>query len=227
MSQENEDSNETEKNNLETINQSLKSLFNYIKQSVGINENVIANQSKMKRIVNNTKNNLIDHKNTIDSEVNQQIRETEINNSRTKRIYAYNYIVLIVIFTIISCLCLKTLNNMNLLPNLFYNFLLLLIISISIMYCIGLYLDISKRDPIYFDKYVFAPPRIDTPSEIKNAEKIKALEKAQANLNSCNNEDCCHSGSTKWDTSLNKCVEIKETATDGFNNIFTNFGSEI
>ena len=29
------------------------------------------------------------------------------------------------------------------------------------------------------------------------------------------------------DPSINKCIEIKEIATDGFNNIFTNFGSKI
>lgn len=219
--------NESENNNLETINQSLNSLFQYIKQSIGVNENVIANQSRMKQIVNTTKNDLMNHKNNIDSEVKQQIRETELNNSRTKRIYAYNFIFLIIILTIIVCLGFRTLNNMTLLSNFFYNFLLLLVIGLSSIYCLSLYLDIVKRDPIYFDKYVFAPPRVDTPQEIANAEKIKALEKSQANLNSCNNEDCCHSETTKWDPSINKCVEIKETATDGFNNIFTNFGSKI
>lgn len=227
MAQENQTSNDSENNNLENINQSLNSLFQYIKQSVGINENVIANQTKMKHIVNTTKNDLMNRKNNIDSEVKQQIRQTEMNNSRTKRIYAYNYIFLIVIFTIVICLGIKSLNNMNLLSNFFYNFLLLFFIAICSLYCINLYLDIVKRDPIYFDKYVFAPPRVDTPQEILNAEKIKALERSQANLNSCNNEDCCHAESTKWDPSINKCIEIKETATDGFNNIFTNFGSKI
>lgn len=223
MAQENESGN----TNLETINQSLTSLFQYIKQSVGVNENVIANQSRMKEIVNTTKNELINHKNNIDSEVKQQIRETELNNSRTKRIAAYNYIFFIIIFTIIISLGFRTLNNMNLLSNFFYNFLLLLVIGLSCIYCISLYLDIAARDPIYFDKYVFAAPRVDTPQEIANAEKIKALEKAQANLTSCSNEDCCHGETTKWDPSINKCVEVKETATDGFNNIFTTFGSKI
>ena len=162
MAQENQTSNDSENNNLENINQSLNSLFQYIKQSVGINENVIANQTKMKHIVNTTKNDLMNRKNNIDSEVKQQIRQTEMNNSRTKRIYAYNYIFLIVIFTIIICLCFKSLNNMNLLSNFFYNFLLLFVIAICSLYCIHLYLDIVKRDPIYFDKYVFAPPRVDT-----------------------------------------------------------------
>lgn len=224
MAQENNDS---ENNNLENINKSLKSLFQYIKQSVGINESVIANQTKMKNIVNTTKNDLMNKKNNIDSDVKQQIRQTEMNNSRTKRIKAYNYIFLIIIFTIIICLGLRSLNNMNLVPTLFYNFLLLFIISISIIYNITLYLDIIKRDPIYFDKYVFAPPRIDTAREILNAEKLKSLEKSKANLNSCNNGECCQIETTKWDPSINKCIEIKETATDGFNNIFTNFGSKI
>ena len=136
MAQENQTSNDSENNNLENINQSLNSLFQYIKQSVGINENVIANQTKMKHIVNTTKNDLMNRKNNIDSEVKQQIRQTEMNNSRTKRIYAYNYIFLIVIFTIIICLCFKSLNNMNLLSNFFYNFLLLFVIAICSLYCI-------------------------------------------------------------------------------------------
>ena len=223
---EENDSN-TSSLNLEDIKTTLSTIFGTLTSSTALSKDVITNQKKMSTYLDNEQTRLSNEKEQIDTEVDHMKREAILNDTRKKRTMAYNYILIVFVLTMALGLLLnylkKSFNFM--IPYFLFNFLIVLTLSGGLIYMINLYLDIIKRDPIYYDKLVFSPPPETTQDDIDEATKQAEL-KASALAKICQNGDCCDKETNAWDTDKGLCVPIinneNEQIQDTFINIFKN-----
>jgi len=225
---ENESSN-TSSLNLENINSSLNELFGYFASSTALSEDVMENQKKMSTYLEDEQTRLSKEKEKVDTEVDHMKREAILNDTRKKRTMAYNYILIVFVLTMALGLLLNYLKKSFsfIIPSFLFNFLIVLTLSGGLIYMINLYLDIIKRDPIYYDKLVFSPPPETTQEDIDDATKQAEL-KAAALAKKCQNEECCDKITNEWNIDKGLCVPIiinnanEQIQDETFINIFKN-----
>tara|TARA_B110000967_G_C18901813_1_gene576224 strand:+ start:5497 stop:6225 length:729 start_codon:yes stop_codon:yes gene_type:complete len=226
--EENDSSNveNTSSLNLESINKTLSTIFGNLTSSTALSEDVITNQKKMTTYLDNEQTRLSKEKEKVDTEVDHMKREAILNDTRKKRTIAYNYILIVFILTTVIGLVIHYLKQSFsfIIPSFLFNFLIILTLSSGLIYMINLYLDIIKRDPIYYDKLIFQPPK-DTLTQEDKDRITKQNDLAAAALSmTCQNGDCCDKETNAWDNDKGLCMPIvnDEKNEEPFINIFKN-----
>jgi len=213
--------------NLDSINTTLSTIFGNLTSSTALSEDVMENQNKMTDYLDNEQTRLSNEKEKVDTEVDHMKREAILNDTRKKRTMAYNYILIVFVLTMALGLLVNYLKKSFsfIIPSFLFNFLIVLTLSSGLIYMINLYLDIIKRDPIYYDKLVFSPPP-DTLTQEEKKRITKQNDLAAADLvMTCQNGDCCDKETNAWDNDKGLCMPLEndeQTVEETFINIFKN-----
>ena len=158
-------------------------------------------QSDVKTILDKEKARLDARQGNINSAYAGQKRMVDLTTSATKRGKAYNMILIIFVVSLLIVLGIKQFYDNGIVPNTVLDILNILILAGSVIYCVLLYLDISKRSNMDFDRIDLGDPTQKTQAELEadRLSKLSAgsLSDATAGANAgCVGAQCCPVGST-------------------------------
>ena len=115
-------------------------------------------QKEVLGIVDREKGRLEKRKRIIDDAYMGQRRMVELTDSVTAKNQAYNYMLFIVVLIIFAYLGIKMLKSMEIVPLIVLEMANILVISVGIIYCIYLYIDIKRRYKMDFNQVTLIEP---------------------------------------------------------------------
>lgn len=178
-------------------------------------------QTEVKTILDRENGRLNAKKDTIDAAYQGQQRIVDLTNSQTKKNKAYNLILIVAVITFLVVLGIKQVYDNGIIPNTVLDIMNIVILSVGMIYCVVLYMDIYNRSNMDFDQITLDQPYRKSQAEI-DADRAKQLASGQlsdatAGANAgCAGAQCCPVGSTF--NEFNKiCVPNKAPAgTNGY-----------
>lgn len=205
-------------NALDTKLQTLSTDLNAATSSIGP---TLTYQTEVQTILDREKNRLDAKKSTIDAAYMGQQRMVDLTNSQTKKNKAYNLILIVAVITFLVVLGIKQVYDNGIIPNTVLDIMNIVILSVGMIYCVVLYMDIYNRSNMDFDQITLDQPYRKSQAEI-DADRAKQLASGQlsdatAGANAgCAGAQCCPVGSTF--NEFNKiCVPDKAPAgTTGY-----------
>ena len=207
-----------------SIQNNLSILIGSLSSETILGKQVVENQKKVSSYLDKEQTRITTEKEQIQGEVDHIKREAILSDTRKKRTMAYNYILVVFVLTMAIALVLHYLKkSIIFLPSFLFNFLIVLTLSGGLIYMVNLYLDIIKRDPIYYDKLVFSPPTdlVTAADKVAAAAAAEAQSAALAKL--CQTADCCDKVTNAWNADKGLCMPIdknNEQKEEAFTNIF-------
>ena len=207
-----------------SIQNNLSILIGSLSSETILGTQVVENQKKVSSYLDKEQTRITSEKEQIQGEVDHIKREVILSDTRKKRTTAYNYILVVFILTMALALVLHYLKkSIIFLPSFLFNFLMVLTLSGGFIYMVNLYLDIIKRDPIYYDKLVFSPPTDLVTDDEKAAAAAAAEAQSAALAKLCQTADCCDKVTNAWNADKGLCMPIdndNEQKEEAFTNIF-------
>lgn len=166
---------------------------------------VLTDQEKVQSIINTEKDRLLLKKQSIDNAISGKKREIELNDSYQKKQAEYNKIKIAWVFALAIYVLVTVLtNHFPIIPSLITSLILIgTFVAVSI-YSINIFIEITRREKINFNKLNLAPPTILPIVAKKDSGRESDLLKGM-NLYGCVSSYCCSEG-TKWDSDMSKCV---------------------
>ncbi len=158
-------------------------------------------QTEVQTILNREKERLNTKKSTIDAAYMGQQRMVDLTNSQTKKNKAYNLILIVAVITFLVVLGIKQVYDNGIIPNIVLDIMNIVILSVGMIYCVVLYMDIYNRSNMDFDQITLDQPYRKSQAEI-DADRAKQLASGQlsdatAGANAgCEGAQCCPVGST-------------------------------
>lgn len=183
-------------------------------------------QKNMIDILNKEEERLNLKKDKIDSALSGKQRILELNESYRARNADYIHILSVFVFALTIVLIVNRILNAFAVSSTISNIIYIIILSITIIYMIMKYIEISARDTLYYDKLDLKPPKILTPEEIKKQTEQKADDAKYSNVSDligtinvsgCIGASCC-GGDTVWDADNSVCIKKKSGFTTLENN---------
>ena len=185
-------------NELDTKLQTLSTNLNADTSSIGP---TLTYQTEVKTILDREKDRLDAKKSTIDAAYMGQQRMVDLTNSQTKKNKAYNLILIVAVITFLVVLGIKQVYDNGVIPNTVLDIMNIVILSVGMIYCVVLYMDIYNRSNMDFDQITLEQPYRKSQAEI-DADRAKQLANGQlsdatAGANAgCVGAQCCPVGST-------------------------------
>jgi len=185
-------------NELDTKLQTLSTNLNAAGSSIGP---TLTYQTEVKTILDREKDRLDAKKSTIDAAYMGQQRMVDLTNSQTKKNKAYNLILIVAVITFLVVLGIKQVYDNGIIPNTVLDIMNIVILSVGMIYCVVLYMDIYNRSNMDFDQITLDQPYRKSQAEI-DADRAKQLASGQlsdatAGANAgCAGAQCCPVGST-------------------------------
>ena len=177
----------------------------------------LAYQQDVLKIVNDEKTRLDNRKKAIDNAYSGQVRMVSLTDSITARNQAYNYMLFVVVLIFFSYLGIKMLKSLDIVPSIVLEILNIIIISIGLIYCIYLYIDIKRRYNMDFNQVVLQEPPAKSQDQI-NKDMDKNVKSGDL-LSVAGNIGCQpdHSYNKKYDICVpNKPPATADTMTTGY-----------
>ena len=183
---------------------------------------VLTDQEKVKNIVDTEKERLLNKKQSIDSALTGKKREIELTDSYQKKQAEYNKVKIAWVFALAIYILLTTLSkSLSFIPTFIFNLIIIIVLVVTVIYSFNIYIEISRREKINFDKLDLPAPAITVPNAAKTVSSREVDLLGGMNLYGCVGSYCCNDG-TKWDRDISKCVHdteydpnaIKDTSTD-------------
>ena len=153
-------------------------------------------QTEVKTILDREKYRLEGKKSTIDAAYMGQQRMVDLTNSQTKKNKAYNLILIVAVITFLVVLGIKQVYDNGIIPNTVLDIMNIVILSVGMIYCVVLYMDIYNRSNMDFDQITLDQPYRKSQAEI-DADRAKQLASGQlsdatAGANAgCIGAQCC------------------------------------
>jgi len=183
--------------------------------------NILSQQDGIQTIVDTEMTRLNDKKESIDRAIMTQKRMMVMNDSYTKRQQAYTKIVIAISIGLFLLILVRIMSYQYQSYDSLGNFLTILIIVITLIWCAWAFVAIWRRDPVYFDQLNFIPndylPRGSNEnvagsiiqSTVAGQGSGELISGTNANIHStCVGAACCsNSTHTTWDPSNNVCVK--------------------
>ena len=144
-------------------------------------------------------------------------RQNDQMRSLTMRRKAYYRLYGVLVATVILSLVLLVLKNyFPILPEWTWDWLLIFTIGGGLIWAIVLYVDLTKRDKLEFEKIDFGY-LLDT-SDItdNNKDKETNLLTRTIDSNMCTGNDCCQNGQHFYDNRCNNCDSAGSNCTEPF-----------
>lgn len=177
---------------------------------------LMTQQDNTKRILNREYNRLVAKKESMDGEISMQQRMTLLNDSYAARYSAYNYILMVIVVTILIFIVIVTAKKMiPIIPDALVNVASILLFAFAILYVTYLWYDIVRRDNIEFNK--IDQGNLYTPAYMRDAS-LNYLRSTTVNSDgtdngsilqniTCIGSDCCAQSGMYYDYTQNKCVD--------------------
>jgi len=182
--------------------------------------NVISQQQQLNDIVTAENQRLIDKKQSVNNAILGQQRAVALNESNRLQQNSYTNLLIILIITLVSFIAIMIASNyLTFIPQVVFDLLSIIVISVGIYFGLSNYLDIQSRSLMDFNK-------LDLPGLAKNisgnttAAGSTSSGDLLSGLDSCVGAACC-SGTTKWDQGNNVCKENFTTLTFSYDNNIT------
>jgi len=158
-------------------------------------------QDEVQIVLDREKARLEAKKNGMDETYQGQQRMVDLTNSQTKKNNAYNLILIVAVITFLVVLGIKQVYDNGIIPNTVLDIMNIVILSVGMIYCVVLYMDIYNRSNMDFDQITLDQPYRKSQAEI-DADRAKQLASGQlsdatAGANAgCIGAQCCPVGST-------------------------------
>lgn len=163
-------------------------------------------QQKLTDIVENENAKLLEKKQVVDQEIDSKDRLRLLNNSTRKRGEHITKIVMAIVIILVIFTFLRIASeSLPMVPEFIFIIPNFIIVAIGIIYIFTIFTDMQSRDRLYYDKYEFDHPDVDTPEDVQ----AKHAQRAQTAGSSCVGIECCPSievGTVTYDASQNLCV---------------------
>tara|TARA_B110000285_G_scaffold82713_1_gene95198 strand:- start:4384 stop:5235 length:852 start_codon:yes stop_codon:yes gene_type:complete len=198
-----------------TLQNQLSDAHQDFKEADITSSTVLTHQDAVKDIVDTEKERLLEKKQNIDNALSGKQREIALNDSYQQKQAEYNKLKLAwVIALAISILSTILKNNFEFIPSFIFNTITIIALFIASMYSINIYIEISRREKINFNKLDLPEPAARTQRELEDAAKAAAREEGGdllggVNVYGCVGSYCCNEG-TKWNSEISKCVHDEE-----------------
>ena len=153
-------------------------------------------QTEVKTILDREKARLEAKESTINAAYMGQQRMVDLTNSQTKKNKAYNLILIVAVITFLVVLGIKQVYDNGIIPNTVLDIMNIVILSVGMIYCVVLYMDIYNRSNMDFDQITLDQPYRKSQAEI-DADRAKQLASGQlsdatAGANAgCVGAQCC------------------------------------
>ena len=195
---------------IDNITKVRKSLLNTLTDRYSdIQNNVISSrsdlvqQTAMVGVIQDEMRKANNHLSELEIDKNNKLRMVELNTYARERYQSYMEMMRIFAIATFLVLIVVILGKKKIIPN--PDFLIIIagiIIAVALIMIIIRYLDIMKRDNLYFHKYnhPFDPDAIKHPTNDENKKNM-----ALSLSGNCLNEGCCNPGQ-KYNASIKKCV---------------------
>jgi hypothetical protein len=203
------------------INTSLSGLSKNLKDANSSIRPTLTYQREVKTILDRENARLTNRKMAIDAAYDGQKRMINLTNSITAKNQAYNYMLFIVVLTLFGFLLIKMLYSVEVIPSLLLDILSVAVISIGVIYCFYLFIDIKRRSNMDFNQVSLAEPTNKTPDQIAKDQQsnVKSGNLLKINnVDNCQGSTCCPSDST-FNIKYNICVANGVPATVTTTNI--------
>ena len=195
--------NADDSNAVANINVSLSNLSGNLSAANSAIGPTLTYQQEVKAILDRENNRLATRKVAIDSAYDGQKRMVNLTDSITAKSKAYNYILFILVLTLVLFVLIKMLYSIEGIPQTLLDILSVVVISLGLVYCVYLYIDIKRRYNMDFNQITLAEPVKKTPAEIQKDQEKNAkagdlykLAKSANAASGCQGSACCPAGTT-------------------------------
>jgi hypothetical protein len=204
--------------------QTLSSVNQFFENSLSSSVGTLKEQTTAIGIVESELNISKKRLEILEAEKNNKIRLVEINNYYGDKYAEHSQLMKIIIFTLVPIIIISVLYSKNILPNIVYKILLVIISIIGSVYFWRRYASIISRDNMNYQEYDWnfdanaAPTGTTTTS---TSDPWASL--STSTVGTCVGQSCCSSGQV-YDSSMNLCViptpttATQSTTTESFAN---------
>jgi Asp-tRNA(Asn)/Glu-tRNA(Gln) amidotransferase C subunit len=210
-----------EYSNVDTTN--LDTQINQLKTNVenadDANNELLLKQEDVKAIIDDEKTRIQSNIDSTENNLTTKKRLIEFNESNRLRTEQYNNILYVFVISLsIIVIIIVGGRQIEFLPDIIPQILVIIIGSISGIKIFQMYYNMNKRSHLDYNKLSLDKPVIDSPEQI-----IRSKEKAaksgdllgSISTNGCVGAECCDVGTT-WNESSRKCTTIDNTTNEGF-----------
>jgi len=183
-------------------------------------KDIVTAQADVKTILDTEKTRLGDKKNLIDAEFNQRERLTKLFESNRLRNSQYTKLMIVIFLTGFVIFILYQIQNYysSFIPEFVYEFCIFILLTLSIVYCYFLYMEIIYRDNMNYNELNLNDSNNQSVnSNTHYGQNVKEITKimpnsdllakfASTNQPFCIGSSCC-AGGTTWNTDSNTCVK--------------------
>ena len=186
--------------------QTLSSVNQFFENSLSSSVGTLKEQTVAIGIVESELNRAKKRLEILEAEKNNKIRLVEINNYYGDKYAEHSQLMKIIIFTLVPIIIISVLYNKNMLPDIVYKFLLIIITIIGSVYFWRCYSSIIKRDNMNYQEYdwQFNASTASTGTTITTTGS-DPWASTSSSLGTCIGQSCCSTGQT-YDSTLNQCV---------------------
>ena len=172
---------------------------------------VLTKQKQVNNILQSELDRLSTKKEQLDEAQKGQMRVLMMSESYRKRQAEYTKITIAIVIVFAVVIILRYVREIfNILPDAFYTLLHILLFAGVIIYSVIIYINVSSREKINFDRLDIPGPKTESKADFekRNAAAIKSGDLlGVSNSNLCKGAACCTVGDTKWDSEKQKCVK--------------------
>lgn len=192
----------------------VNNLKTNIKNADDENNKLLLKQKEVKEIIKNEKERIQHNIDITENNLTTKKRLIEFNESNRLRTEQYNNILYIFVITLFIILVIIIgSRQIEFLPDIITQILVIIIGSISAVKIFQMYYNINKRSHLDYNKLSLDKPAIDSPEQIKrNKEKAAKSGDLLGSISTggCIGAECCDEG-TIWNESSRKCTEAFTT----------------
>ena len=192
---------------LSDTNQQLYNVYTNLAELSGVQVNALTKQTSIMDMVKSENQRLADKKTTIDQAVENQKRIIYFNDNTRKVSSAWLRIIIAITIALGALFVVRVIYHHGFLPDMLFNVLFIVIISITILLVFTYYKDIRARDNYNFDELRLKTPYMSDPN--KQSSPASSI----APLATCIGSQCCiiatdEDPGTYWNPILGKCMSI-------------------
>lgn len=199
------------------LQSSLEQAHNSLLQSNSAVNGFLNNQNDVERVITTEHDYLRNKKEKIDDTYESKKRLLELNESYRLKSADYTKLLMIFIFGLVILAFIVFLSKtLTFIPGLVYDILSVIVICATAYFGYVKYIDITRRDDLYYNELQMGQPPSNSPDQIAEMNKQNARLGdllGSLNLGACVGASCCDDAGTSWDEEKSMCVLQKPKTT--------------
>ena len=184
--------------------QTLSSVNQFFENSLSSSVGTLKEQTIAIGIVESELNRSKKRLEILEAEKNNKRRLVEINNYYGDKYAEHSQLMKIIIFTLVPIIIISVLYSKNILPNIVYKILLVIISVIGSVYFWRRYASIISRDNMNYQEYDWKFDASTAPTGSTTTASDPWASQSSS-IGTCVGQSCCSSGQI-YDSSMNLCV---------------------